>query len=91
MCPDVIIAFGTGYCVWLLVQDIRLKIHFAYPANHLEKKKKKSLGELLIKFLARASHILKYFVFPLDPTSQEFFFFLNRDFKGKFYYSHNKG
>lgn len=37
VCPDVIIAFGTGYCVRLPVRDIQLKIHLAYRANHLEK------------------------------------------------------
>ena len=51
VCPDVIIPFGTGYCARLSVQDIQLKIHFAYCANHLGKK---ILGKLLIKFLAQA-------------------------------------
>lgn len=37
VCPDVIIAFGTGYCARFPVQGIQLKIHFVYRANHLEK------------------------------------------------------
>lgn len=37
VCPDVIIPFGAGCCARLSAQDIQLKIHFAYCANHLEK------------------------------------------------------
>ena len=51
VCPDVIIALGTGYRAWLSVKDVQLKIYFAHRSNCLEKK---ILGELPIKFLAQA-------------------------------------
>lgn len=65
VCPDVIIAFGTGYCACRPVRDVWLKIHFAYRANHLEKK---TLGELPIKLLAQTKSYPQIFHFSIGPN-----------------------
>jgi hypothetical protein len=73
VCPDVIIAFGTGYCVPF--QSNLFSLKYILHIVQITWRKKKSLCQLPIKFPAQAKSHPQVSHFSIEPNFPRAFFF----------------